>query len=126
MACLSSRKLLRRILIVLVLSLVSVWYLFPGSKYKSRPIPPAELERKYPLLWRHVHTFNGTGGGTLKLLDSAKSNAIFLGFGSIGPKPAKQVSPITIRGVIWADVSSSSRPYMYLLPPSSLSCSRFI
>jgi ligand-binding SRPBCC domain-containing protein len=22
------------------------------------------LEVQYPLLWRHVHAFNGTGGGT--------------------------------------------------------------
>ncbi|KIX94597.1 uncharacterized protein Z520_09643 [Fonsecaea multimorphosa CBS 102226] len=56
----SSRQFQRRFLISAILSAFAIWCLLsPSPKHEARP---AELERQYPLLWRHVHTFNGTGG----------------------------------------------------------------
>ena len=58
---LSSCQFQRRLLVSLVLSTITVWYLLPTHKHE---VTTADLEHQYPLLWRHVHTFNGTGGGT--------------------------------------------------------------
>ncbi|OAP55561.1 hypothetical protein AYL99_10534 [Fonsecaea erecta] len=59
-AWLSSRQSQRRFLLSAILSAFTVWFLLPSSpKHEEQP---AELARQYPMLWRHVHTFNGTGG----------------------------------------------------------------
>ncbi|KIW74475.1 hypothetical protein Z517_12415 [Fonsecaea pedrosoi CBS 271.37] len=61
-AWLSSRQFLRRFVASVVLSAFAIWYLLlPDPKHRVQTQPEV-LERQYPLLWRHVHSFNGTGG----------------------------------------------------------------
>ena len=57
-----TRQFQRRFISSLVLSAFFVWLLWPGRKHEPHP-SPLELQQRFPLLWRHVHTFNGTGGG---------------------------------------------------------------
>lgn len=65
-ACLSSRQFQRRFLVASILSLVAICSLLPARKRELRPV---DLAQKYPLLWQHVHMFNGTGGGAFPSLD---------------------------------------------------------
>ncbi|OCT48027.1 glycosyl transferase [Cladophialophora carrionii] len=59
LAWLSSRQVQRRLLISLIVSAFTFWCLLPTRKHELRP---ANLEERYPLLWRHVHACNGSGG----------------------------------------------------------------
>jgi hypothetical protein len=61
--CLISRRWQRLGIISLALSAFFLWSFQHAQKKVPRVLPPAALQREYPLLWMHVHTFNGTGGG---------------------------------------------------------------
>ena len=43
----------------LLISVLLVWCLLSRPRQDSK----LELQQKNPLLWKHVHTFDGTGGG---------------------------------------------------------------
>jgi hypothetical protein len=61
--CLITRRWQRLGIISLALSAFFLWSFQHAQKKVPRVLPPAALQREYPLLWMHVHTFNGTGGG---------------------------------------------------------------
>lgn len=60
-SCGWARQFQRRLLVSLVIFSFTLWCLLPSRKEHVRSV---DLEQQYPLLWRHVHIFNGTGGGT--------------------------------------------------------------
>ncbi|KAK4947555.1 hypothetical protein LTR10_013500 [Elasticomyces elasticus] len=61
-ACLSPRQYQRRIFVVLLISACLFWFFVPLRKHEPRPLSPIQIQQRYPLLSRHVHSFNGTGG----------------------------------------------------------------
>ncbi|KAI1613217.1 putative glycosyl transferase [Exophiala viscosa] len=61
-ACLSLRQYQRRILVSLLISASLFWFLVPLRKHEPRPLSSIQIQQRYPLLSRHVHSFNGTGG----------------------------------------------------------------
>jgi len=62
LACLFTRRIQRLGLISLAISAFLVWY-YPPSQEREPSLGSLELQQEYPLLWKHVHMFNGTGGG---------------------------------------------------------------
>lgn len=62
-------NLLRRRLRLLLLSAlafsVTFWLLSGGRQKETPKYDAGLLERKYPLVWKHIHSFDGIGGGKL-------------------------------------------------------------
>lgn len=49
---------------VSVLFLIGSWSLFASVHFRGPPaLPDKEVERRFPLAWRHIQTFHGKGGG---------------------------------------------------------------
>ncbi|KIW13919.1 hypothetical protein PV08_06700 [Exophiala spinifera] len=52
----------RRIVASIFLSIVFFWYFLPVRDREPQEVTSALLQQEYPLLYRHVHSFKGTGG----------------------------------------------------------------
>lgn len=58
------RRRLRFLLLSALAGVITVWVLTDGQQQEESPRFDAELvEHKYPLVWSHIHTFDGFGGG---------------------------------------------------------------
>lgn len=58
-----SRRL-RFLLLSALAGVITVWVLTDGQQQEQSPRFDAELvELKYPLVWTHIHSFDGFGGG---------------------------------------------------------------
>ncbi|KAJ9617972.1 hypothetical protein H2204_013264 [Knufia peltigerae] len=57
-ACLSSRRIFPSVLF----SIFFFWYFLPVRNHGPRKVTSAQLQQDHPLLYKHVHSFNGTGG----------------------------------------------------------------
>ncbi|PTB38116.1 uncharacterized protein TrAFT101_011778 [Trichoderma asperellum] len=57
------RRRLRFLLLSALAGVITVWVLTNGQQQEESPRFDAELvEHKYPLVWSHIHTFDGFGG----------------------------------------------------------------
>ena len=73
-------RLFKRCLFVYLLFSAYLGFLYSSSRKHNVFCTEAELEQKYPLLYQHVHNFNGTGGGTLRILATLASYEETRGF----------------------------------------------
>jgi hypothetical protein len=56
------RRRQRVFIISLVVSLVILWNI-TADRESEQCLEDTELQQEYPLLWKHVQMFNGSGGG---------------------------------------------------------------
>jgi hypothetical protein len=52
-----------RIVAIAVVFALSFWYLVGRVQGQPKRLAPAEIARRYPLVWEHIGTSNQTGGG---------------------------------------------------------------
>ena len=56
-------RLFKRYYFVYLLFSAYVGFVYFSNRKHNAPCTESDLELKYPLIWQHIHTFNGTGGG---------------------------------------------------------------
>lgn len=59
------RRRLRLVLLSALAIAVPVWLLSDGQRRETPSFDAELLEQEYPLVWNHIHSFNGAGGGKL-------------------------------------------------------------
>lgn len=84
LACRPFRQPSRRIVVSLAVAVFWIWSFVASRRHASHHLSSAELEQKFPLLYRHVHSFNGTGGG---------KDLGFLTFASLSPSDTARCCP---------------------------------
>ncbi len=57
------KRWMRIILLSACVFAVTVWSLWLGKAAPAPVLDAAAIERAYPLAWKHINDFNGTGGG---------------------------------------------------------------